>query len=147
MGPKKKDEKREDDEMVEESGSFVFEEVQGTYQGAIQRKGAEVKRNGSGAYQDTNVAYEGGWKDDQLHGTGKLRFLASNSAYDGGFYEGKFDGTGTFKWATGAVYVGQWRANRMHGDGVYTDCDGTVWHGKFYNGTGPGLRPKWAATV
>jgi len=28
----------------------------------------------------------------------------------------------------------------MHGEGTYADSNGTVWSGRFYNGTGPGLR-------
>jgi hypothetical protein len=29
----------------------------------------------------------------------------------------------------------------MHGDDVYRDPNGQLWHGRFYNGTGPGLAP------
>jgi hypothetical protein len=50
-----------------------------------------------------------------------------------------YSGQGQYRWPDGSVYVGQWAENKMHGDGKYTDSAGREWHGKFYNGSGPGL--------
>ena len=43
------------------------------------------------------------------------------------------------QWADGRSYSGEWRENKMHGKGVYTDKDGHNWTGQFFHGSGPGL--------
>lgn len=39
-----------------------------------------------------------------------------------------------YTWPDGATYDGAWQFSRMHGDGAYTDRDGVVWRGRFFNG-------------
>ncbi len=43
------------------------------------------------------------------------------------------------QWPNGAMYSGEWRENKMHGNGTYVDKEGNTWVGQFFNGTGPGL--------
>ena len=175
MPPKRKEEKREEDEVVEEVGTFVFNNDTARYTGTVltnrrhplandgtsspvtspaaggaaagaaaMASGAAAAvcvRNGQGVFEDGSIRYEGMWKQDAMHGPGVLTFKGSGNVYSGNFIQGSYDGRGIMKWANGCRYEGQWRASRMHGDGRYTDATGTVWVGKFYNGTGPGLRP------
>lgn len=142
MAPKKKDEKKEEviQEVADDSGSFVFPDHHGKYTGQFQRReGGALVRHGRGSFSDDHMTYDGFWKDDLIHGDGVLSF-ADGSSYSGTFVDGQFDGHGTFRWGDGSHYDGQWRNNRMHGEGQYTDRNGVLWTGKFYNGTGPGLR-------
>ena len=37
------------------------------------------------------------------------------------------------------MYEGPFQENQMHGLGKFTDAEGVLWSGKFYNGTGPGI--------
>ena len=138
---KKSEEKREEEEAVEETGTFVFDNDAARFTGTILRKEGTCKRIGKGVYEDAAIRYEGDWHNDLMHGRGTLTFAATGSVYAGSFYEGRFDGGGIFRWADGSCYEGYWRLNRMHGEGRYTDVSGKAWHGMFYNGTGPGLRP------
>jgi hypothetical protein len=144
MPPKKgKDEKKDEgpQEVVEETGTFIFpENNDATYSGMIIKRDGIMMRNGKGSFTDVALTYDGEWKDDAMHGEGKLVFRDDNSSYEGSFVDGLFDGRGVYLWGNGSRYEGQWRLNRMHGEGQYTDADGVVWAGKFYNGTGPGLR-------
>lgn len=38
-----------------------------------------------------------------------------------------------------SLLQGEWSEGKMHGQGSYTDGEGHVWEGQFYNGAGPGL--------
>ncbi|CUG87740.1 Hypothetical protein, putative [Bodo saltans] len=144
MPPKKgKDEKKDEgpQEVVEETGTFIFpDHNDATYSGMIIKRDGVMMRNGKGSFTDVALTFEGEWKDDTMHGEGRLVFRDDGSSYEGQFVDGLFDGRGVYLWGNGSRYEGQWRLNRMHGEGQYTDADGVVWTGKFYNGTGPGLR-------
>ncbi|KAK7196314.1 MORN repeat [Novymonas esmeraldas] len=100
---------------------------------------APLFRHGRGVYTCPSFTYAGDWVEDEMHGSGQLHFAHSGNAYEGEFYHGCFSGQGTYQWRNGAIYCGQWRTNRMHGEGIYTDAQGHVWKGRYYNGTGPGL--------
>ena len=135
----------EEEKPVEENGVYIFEAHENaTYDGQVQRKPTDniVRRHGQGTYTDAkHFTYTGDWKDDIPHSDSCVIKFASGATYEGCVVEGKFDGRGRYIWPDGKTqYVGQWRANRMHGEGTYTDSNGTVWSGRFYNGTGPGLR-------
>lgn len=150
MPPKKKDEKKEEDnkdkaQPVEDNGTFVFPD-NARYTGQfVRREGGVVKRHGTGAFADGFLSYDGGWKDDAMHGAGTVKF-SSGASYEGTFYENRFDGQGKYCWPDGSWYEGQWRHDRMHGEGTYSDVTGQLWQGRFYNGTGPGLGPHAAVT-
>lgn len=171
MAPKKKDEKKpaaaaveEEEQPIEENGTYVFAADDGAggaltsnpprYTGQVARRPqgeggpVTIRREGWGTYADEFITYEGNWKDDAMHGEGTLTFNMTGSKYKGSFIDNQFDGRGVFTWTNGCRYEGQWRANKMHGEGSFTDVAGQVWNGKFYNGTGPGLRNNTiAATV
>ncbi|RNF15349.1 central apparatus associated protein C1a-18 [Trypanosoma conorhini] len=143
MPAKRKSDKRDEPPFVEEEGSYVHEEESARYVGGVRRatEGNFRCRHGRGVFKSPVIRYDGDWHEDEMHGSGELRFLATGDVYRGQFAHGVFEGVGTYTWASGASYEGAWRSNRMHGLGTYTDVNGTVWSGKFYNGTGPGLNP------
>ena len=39
----------------------------------------------------------------------------------------------SYSWANGKTYEGQWKANKMHGVGVFTWLSGRVYHGDYKN--------------
>ena len=95
--------------------------------------------NGYGTYifADDNVwsvkTYEGFYKDDDMHGFGKLTWL------DGGHYEGDFfnndpHGYGVHEYASGNRYEGHYLNGRPHGEGRYTWKDGSYYSGSWRNG-------------
>lgn len=96
-------------------------------------------RHGQGVQAEKGARYEGEWKDDKMHGEGKLTF-PSGAHYSGTFADNKFSGSGTYVWPSGERYEGEFADNTMHGSGVYVDSDGVRWRGAFYNGVGPGLQ-------
>ena len=138
---KKKEQQEEDERPVDEQGAYIFEaHGHATYDGQVQRRDGVVRRHGAGTFRDERFTYTGDWRDDAMHCDAAVVRFASGAVYEGAVVDGKFDGRGAFRWPDGSCYAGQWRANRMHGEGTYTDRDGLAWTGRFYNGTGPGLR-------
>lgn len=146
-----KNEPEEEEKPAEEAGVYIFEAHENaTYDGQVQRNKLTdnvIRRHGRGTYTDKgHFTYAGDWKDDVPQGDNCVIKFASGATYEGSVIEGKFDGRGTYTWPDGRTqYSGQWRANRMHGEGVYKDANGMVWSGRFYNGTGPGLRQQQLA--
>ena len=138
-----------DDAAEEEPlrGKFFFENG-ATYEGeyavlppdpeAEVKDGEEPKerriRQGQGLYIEGDYSYEGQWLDDKMHGAGTLRF-ASGAMYTGEFAENKYMGQGTHTFPDGvSKYVGPWQDSRMHGlDGLYTDKESHVWKGQVRN--------------
>jgi hypothetical protein len=141
----------EEEKPVEENGIYIFEAHENaTYDGQVQRKQTDniIRRHGRGTYTDKHFSFTGDWKDDTPNGENCVIKFASGASYEGTVIEGKFEGKGTYTWPDRkTVYNGQWRANRMHGEGTYTDSNGVVWTGRFYNGTGPGLRQPVTSTT
>ena len=97
-----------------------------------------TKRKGYGVYKEGNNKYEGYWDDDKMSGEGTM-FFASGAVYTGTWLDNCFDGKGKYSWTDSSFYEGMWRSNKMHGEGMYQDSTGKRWHGKFYNGMGPGI--------
>lgn len=140
MAPKKKDDKKEEDQAGREDvGVFTFHDG-AKYDGQVVRKDATVvKRHGNGVFVDVGDAtYDGQWAEDEAHGEGVMTF-ESGAVYSGAFFGNLFDGKGIYTWPDGSSYDGYWRGNKMHGEGIYTDLNGDRWYGKFYDGIGKEL--------
>lgn len=97
-------------------------------------------RHGHGTYLSPQIRYVGDWVEDEMHGHGHLEFFSSGHVYDGEFCYGRFQGYGVYQWQDGCRYEGSWVNSKMHGEGIYTDAEGRIWKGKYYNGNGPGLQ-------
>jgi len=61
-------------------------------------------------YSDGSV-YEGDWKDDKRHGTGK--YTSSLGTYEGEWSHDQRNGKGIMRYANGDVYEGSWSADRV----------------------------------
>jgi|UniRef100_A0A7S4GJK2 hypothetical protein len=139
-GKKKKEEEPEaPEEPLEGCGAFVFDDGS-RYEGNWIKEGTPLitKRKGYGVYKEGNNKYEGYWDDDKMSGEGTM-FFASGAVYTGTWLDNCFDGKGKYSWTDSSFYEGMWRSNKMHGEGMYQDSTGKRWHGKFYNGMGPGI--------
>lgn len=97
-------------------------------------------RHGHGTYLSPQIRYVGDWVEDEMHGQGHLEFFSSGHVFDGEFCYGRFQGYGVYQWQDGSRYEGSWVNSKMHGEGIYTDTEGRIWKGKYYNGNGPGLQ-------
>ena len=66
--------------------------------------------------------------------------FASGSKYVGEWKDDKLTGQGTYTWANGDKYVGEWKNNKSHGHGIYTELNGFKYVGAFkddkWNGYG-----------
>jgi len=81
------------------------------------------------------LSYEGGWKDDVMHGDGTL-VMRSGAIYKGTFHQGTRHGTGSLTFPNGDKYCGEWREDTKEGDGIFLWAQqGTSYEGSFCNGT------------
>lgn len=97
-------------------------------------------RSGRGTYWNGNgKLYIGQWRDDERNGRGAYFinleswrenehsefWLKENTEnYTGEFVDDNFQGQGTYRWASGAKYVGGFFANDKHGPGKYSYTGG-----------------------
>lgn len=93
------------------------------------------KKDGRGTHWDAdNNVYIGQWRNDRRNGQGVQAFavegwtedqhsefwLTENTEnYTGNFRNDVFYGQGTYRWADGTRYVGEWVANKKHGEGYF----------------------------
>merc|ERR1719362_1584152 len=95
--------------------------------------------------------YEGGYKDDKMHGRGCMVYPDGRKE-DGIWRNDTFmsshrdrpiphrsgtgfqSGIGKWVWSNGNAYEGGWSNGKMHGRGVYTFSDGAPYEGGFKDG-------------
>ncbi|GIQ86275.1 hypothetical protein KIPB_008100 [Kipferlia bialata] len=82
--------------------------------------------------------FSGQWDKDAFV-SGTITY-ANGDVYSGSLTsDGRYAEGGTYTWKQGMSYTGQWAGSTMHGTGLFTDVEGTVWRGVFKNNMGPGL--------
>ena len=134
-------------------GKGVLESHKGVYEGELahdQKQGEGVmkytngdtykghwhgdKRQGPGVFTsvDGNTFYEGDWRDDKMHGTGRL-VQKGLFTYTGGFKENKFDNNGILICDDGTRYEGRWSDGKKEGMGSQTYANGDTYDGKWHN--------------
>uniref|UniRef100_H3HAW8 Uncharacterized protein n=1 Tax=Phytophthora ramorum TaxID=164328 RepID=H3HAW8_PHYRM len=92
--------------------------------------------SGNGIYVSSEgIKYIGTFSKDKQHGKGKLLF-ENGDVFDGHFVHGVAQGSGKTKgiyrfYDSGNVYVGDWVANKRHGNGTYTFVGGSSYTGAF----------------
>lgn len=62
--------------------------------------------------------YHGDFVNDRPHGRGLLSF--GEEYYMGDFQNGAMEGDGLWRNGKGEKYVGKWKNNKAHGQGIYT---------------------------
>ena len=102
------------------SNSFIFangDQYDGDY---IIADEAHIMRHGQGKHTsaDQQLIYEGTWKNDKMHGTGRLTY-GDGTSYDGEFQSNYFEGLGTYTWPDGSQYTGLRKKSRPIGKAEY----------------------------
>eukprot|EP00796_Vickermania_ingenoplastis_P000475 gene475-255_t len=115
-----------------------------TYRG--EATGDNIK-DGQGEFfwAETGATYVGEWRNDSMHGTGKLTMPGEGLrgfSYTGSFLKGQRSGSGSCTFANGRSYVGEWYQDRMHGVGCLKGAPGVddfeQYDGQFSNGVRSG---------
>jgi hypothetical protein len=104
----------------------------GTFTSDGQRYEGGFKNNkmhGQGTYIFADgEKYVGEWKDGLNHGQGTTT-LANGNKYEGEYKNNKRNGQGTYTYSDGRKYEGEWKDGKQHGQGTYTFTDGVKWVG------------------
>jgi hypothetical protein len=82
------------------------------------------------------VKYRGQFRQGQRHGYGIQ--IWRHKTYDGEWKNNAMEGRGKLTWNNGAVYTGQVRYNRYHGNGCYMDQAGNKFVGHWQSGVKEG---------
>ena len=93
-----------------------------------------TRKWGKGELTTNKIIYKGDFYDNQLHGNGKIQFLADGIMYKGTFKHDQIDGKGIFTWRNGDIYIGQVKNGKMHGRGKYIRKNGKQYEGIFHDG-------------
>jgi hypothetical protein len=115
----------------EESKNVSYDDGS-TYTGQL----VDGKRHGHGVWQSRTGQYDGQWKADQQHGTGRQNW-SDGRVYEGQFLNGKFSGTGRMTWHTQKgqlTYEGQYKDDLKHGKGKFVWSDGRTYDGEWKAG-------------
>lgn len=88
----------------------------------------EQVKNGAGAFNESNGAYEGEWKDNNKEGLGKKAFT-DKSIYMGAWKNNMKEGHGVYTWQDNTKYVGYWKEDKYHGFGLKSWSDGDQFEG------------------
>ena len=99
-------------------------------------------------YDKFGGKYEGGWRNDQMHGFGIFSW-SDGSMYSGDWLHGKQTGNGKYHKLNGRVYSGQWLNGRFHGQGKLIKPNSDIYLGAFKNGRfeGRGLYREASGTI
>jgi len=93
--------------------------------GGGSQKGAEAKKVAAAEKEEECIAKE----------EVRCKTYADGATYVGAFNEaGQIEGQGTYTWASGAKYVGAWKAGKQEGQGTYTFADGAKYVGAWKAG-------------
>jgi hypothetical protein len=77
---------------------------------------------------------------DMIHIEGLIKVLEPYKKIQKEGYKGEYNknglrhGKGIYKYASGGVYDGEWKDNKMHGKGIYNYTDGGIFDGEWKNG-------------
>ena len=80
---------------------------------------------------ETNLKYEGEWKNSLKDGIGIETY--QKNYYQGDFKNGKRNGIGEYFWEKDVFYSGEWNDNCMNGEGIYYFSKDAWYEGSFYS--------------
>ena len=90
------------------------------------------EREGQGWWKDSGGVYEGGFRQGEFHGLGKVT-LTNGEIYEGEWKDGKRHGKGHVIYENGNEYKGDFVDGKKDGQGWWKDSDG-VYEGGFSQG-------------
>lgn len=91
-------------------------------------------KEGKGMEETDEYVYEGLFAKDKKNGYGKVRYKQTNDAYEGLFKNNEITGSGTYCWGSGNIYTGDFLKGKMHGKGLYKWLNGEEYEGEYkYN--------------
>lgn len=99
------------------------------YEGEIE--GFHASGYGRYINYETNLKYEGEWKNSLKDGIGIEEY--NNNLYQGNFLKGKRNGIGKYFWEKDIYYHGEWNDNLMEGRGIYYFSKDAFYEGNFKN--------------
>jgi hypothetical protein len=124
-------------------GRLSYDDERSVYKGYFE----EGIRNGRGTYWDKeNNVYIGHWKNNRRNGQGSQFYMVKDWSedkhgegwlrentenYSGNFQNDVFLGEGTYRWEDGTKYVGEWAANKKHGEGYFDYGNGNIARRKY----------------
>lgn len=73
--------------------------------------------------------YEGDFRDNCMHGFGRLIQKKGTREYIGEWANNKMNGKGLYQWEDGRSYKGEYLNDKKHGYGEYTWADGRQYLG------------------
>merc|ERR1712025_721081 len=74
--------------------------------------------------------YEGGWKQDKVHGKGTLVYTYGDK-FVGDWHDAKKEGEGELHYSNGDRFKGQWSDDRASGFGVFQYANGSRYEGQW----------------
>jgi len=95
-------------------------------------KNDQLHGSGKMIYPNGDV-YQGEWKNGAKHGLGTYSWK-NGAVYEGGYAYGKRSGYGELKYLDGSKYKGDWRADLADGSGEYWAKDGSKFEGLWKEG-------------
>ena len=108
---------------------FLFLSYEGTF------KPNTLQKHGKGTYchATTGDVYDGEYRDNYCHGTGKFLWV-DGTKYEGGFKNGIEFGYGVYETPEGDKYSGQFKDGQPHGEGHFSYKDGNDYTGTWREG-------------
>ena len=61
------------------------------------------------------IILEGQYKDDILHGFGKIKMIKEDTVYEGEIFFGKKEGWGILYWSDSSILEGHWQNGKING--------------------------------
>jgi hypothetical protein len=90
-------------------------------------------------------SYEGNFKNDVKHGTGRIWYDNKGSMYYGNFAKDQPSGQGKKSFTNGDFYHGEFKEGKPHGEGSLESTDGSQYVGQFVDGIANGRGTKFFA--
>ena len=123
------------------SGSWFTEDDGWEYHGEFMDRNGARLRHGFGVEKNPSGSiYSGNWKLDMRYGRGVWTVPnpkpkgGGDWRYEGDFSQDSVHGMGVQTWPDGSIYAGEWRQGKMHGHGCWSEQEGGMtYSGEFRN--------------
>ena len=83
--------------------------------------------------------YEGNFHNDLKDGKGRIKYFQTGDLYEGEFKDDKINGQGTYIWKNKCQYTGEFKNGEMNGEGKFTWPNGSEYEGDYVKGIREGF--------